>query len=52
MHVITGPGGHGYNPDNNQYAHDPAQYFSQHAFPSAQRCRCLDAPPLERDAQW
>jgi len=33
MHVITGPGGHGYNPDDNQYAHDPAQYLSQHAFP-------------------
>ena len=45
MHVITGPGGCGYNPDDNKNAHDPAQYFSQHAFPSAQRCRCLDAPP-------
>jgi hypothetical protein len=30
MHVITGPGGRGYNPDDNKNAHDPAQYFTQH----------------------
>ena len=33
MHIITGPGGRGYDPDDNQYAHGPAQYLSQHAFP-------------------
>ena len=51
MHVITGPGRSGDYPDNNQDSHDPARHFRQHAFPSAQRCRCLDAPPFRWDAQ-